>query len=103
MVILGLLLILVGAFAILIGLLGIDGTAEMLGTDLHGTTIFLIGVGSGVAVLWGWTLAKFGLKRGLQRRRESKQVKVLSEKLDRVEAERREEQADDTEGGTHRL
>jgi uncharacterized membrane protein YuzA (DUF378 family) len=102
MVILGLLLIILGALAILIGLFSVDGTAELLGSDLHGTTIFLIGVGAGVAVLWGWTLAKFGLKRGLQRRRESKQVKELSDKLERVEAERREEESGDTEGGTHR-
>jgi hypothetical protein len=63
MVILGLLLILVGALAILAGLFGIDGTVEMLGSDLHGTTIFFIGVGAGVAVLWGYSIVRFGLKR----------------------------------------
>ena len=69
MVILGLLLVLLGALAILAGLLAIDGTAELLGSEVHGTALFLIGVGAGVAVLWGFTIAKFGMKRGLQRAR----------------------------------
>ena len=73
----------------------------MLGSDLHGTTIFLIGVGAGVAVLWGFTLVKFGIKRGLQRRRESKQLSELSEKLEKVEAERRDD--DEKTDGTHKL
>ena len=104
MVILGLLLVLVGVLAILAGLFAIDGSAELLGSDLHGTTIFLIGVGAGVAVLWGYTIVKFGLKRGLQRRRESKQLRGLSEKRGRVEAERREEEeTGDADGGIHRL
>src|SRR5688572_2069881 len=102
MVILGLLLVVVGALAILAGLLAIDGSAELLGSEVHGTALFLIGVGAGVAVLWGFTIAKFGMKRGLQRRRESKQLTELSEKLDRVEAERRED-ADEHDGGTHKL
>ena len=101
MVILGLLLILVGVVAIFAGLFGIDGVAEFLGSELHGTTIFLIGVGAGVAVLWGFTLVKFGMKRGLQRRRESKQLSELSEKLEKVEAERRDD--DEKTDGTHKL
>ena len=103
MVILGLLLVLAGALAILAGLFGIDGSADLLGSDLHGTTIFLIGVAAGVAVLWGFTLIKFGLKRGLQRRRESKQLSELSEKLEKVEAERREDSDEKSDGGTHKL
>lgn len=103
MVILGLLLILVGALAIVAGLFGIDGTAELLGSDLNGTTIFLIGVGAGVAVLWGYTVVKFGAKRSLQHRRESKQLSELSEKLERVEAERREDETGDADNGSHRL
>ena len=53
-------------------------------------------------MLWGFTIAKFGMKRGLQRRKESKQLTELSEKLDRVEAERRED-SDEHDGGTHKL
>ena len=102
MVILGLLLVLVGVLAILAGLFAIDGSAELLGSEVHGTALFLIGVGAGVAVLWGFTIIKFGAKRGLQRRRESKKLSELSEKLERVEAERRED-SDHTDGGTHKL
>jgi hypothetical protein len=102
MFILGLLLVLAGVLAILAGLLGIDGTAEFLGSNLHGTTIFLIGVGAGVAVLWGFSIIRFGVKRAMVRRRESKQLTELSEKLERVEAERREESDSDGNRGSHR-
>jgi hypothetical protein len=94
MFILGLLLVLAGLLALLAGLIGIDGGAELLGSELHGTTIFLIGVGAGVAVLWGFSLIRFGTKRALQRRRESKKLNELSEKLERVEAERRDDGED---------
>ena len=96
MVILGLLLIVAGVLAILAGMFAIDGTAELLGTDLHGTTIFLIGVGAGVAVLWGFTIIQASAPSArLERRRESKQLTELSEKLERVEAERRDDSDDD--------
>jgi hypothetical protein len=101
MFILGLLLVLAGVLAILAGLLGIDGTAELLGSELHVTTIFLIGVGAGVAILWGFSIIRFGAKRAMQRRRESKKLAELSEKLEQVEAERRDD-SDDVDGGTHR-
>jgi len=100
MFILGLLLVIAGVIVILAGLFAIDGTAELLGSELHGTTIFLIGVGAGVAVLWGFSILRFGVKRAMVRRRESKQLSELSEKLERVEAERREEP--DSDGGSHR-
>jgi hypothetical protein len=103
MVILGLLLVLVGVLAILSGIFAIDGSAELLGTEVRGTGIFLFGVGAGVAVLWGFTIAKLGTKRGLKRRRESKQLSELSEKLERVEAERRDDSDEHTDGGTHKL
>ena len=101
MFILGLLLILAGVLAILAALFGIDGSAEFLGSELHGATIFLIGVGAGVAVLWGFAIIKFGVRKSLQRRRESKQLSELSEKLEKVEAERRDD--DEKTDGTHKL
>ena len=85
----GLLLILFGALAIVAAMFGSEGSAEFLGQDLTSFTIFLIGVGSGVAVLWGWSIAKFGVKRSLQHRRESKKLEELSEKLDRVDEDKR--------------
>lgn len=89
MVVLGLLLVALGALVMIVVLFDGTGTVEVLGNDLTGVTVFLLGVGAGVAVLWGIGVARFGVRRSLQRRRESKQLTELSEKLDRVEAERR--------------
>jgi hypothetical protein len=92
MLILGLLLIAAGVVAIVAAVATASGTAELLGTDLGALTIFLVGVGSGVAVLWGFGITKFGTRRSLQHRRESKRLGELSDKLDRVEAERRHDE-----------
>jgi hypothetical protein len=91
----GLLLVLLGALGILGALFGSDGTAEFLGFELHAFWIFIIGLASGVAILWGYTIAKFGVKRSMQHRRESKQLQELSEKLDKVDEEKRREVDDD--------
>lgn len=100
MLILGLLLVLVGLLAILVALFGSGGTndtAEILGNDLTTLTIFFAGVVAGVAILWGFSIIKWGARRSIQRRRERQQLTELSEKLDRVEAERRDEdKGDDT-------
>ncbi|MBF4762390.1 hypothetical protein ISU07_04575 [Nocardioides islandensis] len=88
MFVIGLLLMLFGALAIVGALFASSGTAEFLGIDVSAFGIFLIGLGAGVAILWGWTISKFGVKRSLQHRRESKQLQQLSEKLDRVDEEK---------------
>ena len=98
MVFLGLLLIVLGAIAILAAVFVSDGSAELLGMDLTALAIFLIGVGAGAAVIWGFTILKYGTKRELRQRKERKQLNELSEKLDRVEAERRTD--GDTEAPT---
>src|SRR5215211_7395295 len=85
----GLLLILLGALAIVAAVFGSDGSAEFLGQDCSALTIFLIGVAAGVAVLWGYSISKFGVKRSMRHRRESKQLEELSEKLDRVDEDKR--------------
>jgi hypothetical protein len=90
MLILGLLLIAAGALAILAAVTTASGTVELLGTDLSALTIFLVGVGAGVAVLWGYTITKFGTRRSLKRRRESRRLSELSQQLERTGAERRE-------------
>lgn len=97
MVVLGLLLVLLGALAILAAVFDLDSTTvELVGLDLEALTVFFLGVAAGVAILWGIGLVKLGTKRSLQRRRESRKMHELSEKLDRVEAERRAEgRADD--------
>ncbi len=87
----GLLLILFGALAILGALFGSEGSADYLGMDLSAFWIFVIGLAAGAAILWGYTVAKFGVRKSLQHRRESKQLQELSEKLDRVDEEKRRE------------
>ena len=91
----GLLLILFGALGILGALFGSEGSAEYLGADLSAFWIFIIGLASGVAILWGYTIAKFGVKRSMQHRRESKQLQELSEKLDKVDEDQRREVDDE--------
>lgn len=99
MLILGFLLVLVGLLAILVALFGTGGTndtAEFLGNDLTTLTVFFIGLAAGVAVLWGFSIIRFGVKRSMQRRRERRQLTELSEKLERVEGERRDDDTDTT-------
>ncbi len=91
MVILGLLLIILGAIAILSAIFVSEGSGELLGIDMTSLEIFLVGVAAGAAVLWGYTILKWGTKRGLAHRKERKELTKLNEKLDRVEAEKRED------------
>ena len=89
MFVIGLLLMLFGALAVVGALFASSGTAEYLGVDVSSLGIFLVGLGAGVAILWGWTISKFGVKRSLQHRRESKQLQELSDKLDKVDEDKR--------------
>lgn len=95
MVILGLLLIVLGAIAILSAVFVSEGTAELLGIDMSALAIFLVGVAAGAAVLWGYSILKWGTRRGLEHRRERKKLNELSSKLDEVEAERRADHGPD--------
>ncbi len=87
MVILGLLLIGLGALAIVAAIMVSDGSAELLGMQLSAMEIFLVGVVAGAFLIWGFAILKYGTKRELRLRRERKQLTELSEKLDRVERE----------------
>jgi hypothetical protein len=92
MVILGLILIVLGGLAIVCGLFAteLDGTQlQFLGQDLSPAALFLIGVGSAVAIWWGLWLVKSGSKRSWARRKEQKRLEELSEKLDNVDERRR--------------
>ena len=92
MVILGLLLIVGGSLLIVAAVFTAEITAgqiEVLGTEVGALTLFLLGVGAGVAILWGATISKVGAKRSLAKRRESKKLDELSDKLQHAEAERR--------------
>ena len=90
MVILGLLLILLGALAIVAVVFEVESIqVDLLGAEISSLTLFFIGVASGVAILWGFGILKFGTKRSLQHRREQKELAELNEKLDRAEADRK--------------
>ena len=95
MVILGLLLIILGAIAILSAIFVSEGSGELLGIDMSALGIFMVGVVAGALILWGISLLKWGTRRGLERRRERKELTRLNEKLDRVEAEQRRDDHDD--------
>ncbi|MGZ4464309.1 MAG: hypothetical protein ACXVWZ_02925 [Nocardioides sp.] len=99
MVILGILLVLGGVLVLLAGLFTAHGADQFLGTDVNATTVFFLGVAAGVAVLWGFSITKFGTVRSLRHRRESRRLSELSEKLDRVEAERRSDTGDTGDTG----
>jgi hypothetical protein len=94
MLILGLVLIAAGGLLIVAAIFTTDVTGsgaaiEILGTEVGAVTLFLLGLGSGVAILWGLSITKFGAGRSLRQRRERNKLNELSEKLDKVEAERR--------------
>ena len=92
MVILGLFLVVLGGLAIVCGLFAteIDGTKlQFLGQDIGPAALFLIGVGSAVAIWWGLWIFKSGTKRSWARRKEQKRLQDLSQKLDSVDEQRR--------------
>ncbi|MEI2810234.1 MAG: hypothetical protein V9F00_08525 [Nocardioides sp.] len=94
MVLFGIFLMVIGALGIAAGVLLNSGTVDFLGGEISAPAIFLVGVGSGAAVLWGFSILKYGTKRGLQHRRERKDLDELSRKLDKVEADRRQDDED---------
>ena len=92
MVILGLVLIAVGALAIVCGVFTseVEGNQlQFLGQDIGPVALFLIGIGSAVAIWWGLWLFKSGSKRSWARRKEQKRLEKLSDQLDDVDADRR--------------
>jgi len=95
MLILGIALAVVGAALLALGLFTTSdegtGPAEMLGLDVGATSIFVLGVVAAVLVLVGLWCMKFGTKQTLKHRRESRELSKLSQKLERVEADRRKD------------
>ena len=92
MVILGLVLIALGGLAIVTAVFATEidnGQLAYLSIDVSPLVLFLIGVASAVAILWGFSITKFGGKRSWARRREEKRLTELSEKLDTGDARRR--------------
>jgi uncharacterized integral membrane protein len=78
MVVLGLLLVGAGIIFILAALFSTSGTASFLGAHLSAQTIFLLGLASGLAILWGFTISRVGVQRSLRHRRESRELRRLS-------------------------
>ena len=97
MVILGLLLIIAGAIAVLSALLvSKPGTGgELLGIEVTTFEAFLVGVAAGAAILWGFSILKWGTRRGLAHRKERKELHKLNDRLDRAESERRHDDTPD--------
>ena len=94
MVVLGLLLMGLGVVAVVAALFTAEGTVELLGTDISALTMFFVGLGAGLAILWGFGFSKWGTRRTLRHRRESRRLSELSEQLERHETERREDEQD---------
>jgi hypothetical protein len=90
MLVFGLILIAFGVLAVLAGLFtaGDTGEASLLEFHLGATSVFLIGLFAGVAILWGISITRFGTKRELRHRRDQRRLQELSAKLDEVEADR---------------
>ncbi|SDC84095.1 hypothetical protein [Nocardioides lianchengensis] len=97
MLLLGLILIGAGALVIVATVFTaeIDGRhLEVLGVTVSPLALFLLGVGAGLAVLWGFGILKYGTKRSLRQRRESKKLEELSEKLEIADRERHRDNDD---------
>ena len=97
MLLLGLILIALGALVIVAAVFTVEivgGDIELIGLEVTPLGLFLIGLAAGIAILWGFEIFKWGTKRGLARRREQKKLNELSEKLDRADAERRHDIGD---------
>ncbi len=98
MVFLGLALIILGGIAILSAVFVSEpGTgAELLGFEVTTLESFFVGVAAGAAILWGFTILKWGTRRTLAHRKERKELTKLNAKLEHIEAERREGDPDST-------
>jgi small-conductance mechanosensitive channel len=85
MVVLGLLLVAAGVIAILAAIFSTSGTASFLGAHLNAHTIFFLGLASGIAILWGFTISRVGVQHSLRHRREGRQLRKLSARNARTE------------------
>lgn len=104
MMILGLLLVALGATGLLISFFGasIDTqhrSAQILSSDVSPGTLVLWGAASTLILCLGLAAMKAGARRGWRRRKEHKQLQDLSEKLDRAEAERHGDDLSGRENG----
>ena len=96
MVALGLVLVVVGVLVLLAGIFttGDAGDASILGIHLGSTAVFLLGVFSGVAILWGLGILRFGGKRQLKQRKEKRHLQKMAAKLEEMERGERNDSDD---------
>lgn len=96
MFVIGLVLIVLGAVAIIGAVTSSEGTVNVVGfDDLTALTMFLAGLASGVAILLGLAIMRFAARRSMKHRREQKKLAELSDQLDRVHQDRRHDQDED--------
>jgi len=81
MIVLGVLLIAGGSLAVAAALWSGSGSASFLGVDLGATTIFLLGLAAGLALLWGYSLTKLGARRSWRLRRENRQLREQNSRV----------------------
>lgn len=91
MVVLGILLMVIGALAVVAALFTASGTVELLGFDVSAMVMFFVGLGAGLAILWGFGFSRWGTKRSLRQRRENKRMAEMARQVDRHESEKRRE------------
>jgi uncharacterized membrane protein YedE/YeeE len=105
MLVLGLVLLVIGVLVLLAGIFtaGDVGNASLAGIHLGATAVFLLGFFAGIAILWGFSLSKFGGKRQLRQRKEQRRLQGLAAKLERIEDGRREDERRENgrENGEH--
>ena len=96
MVVFGLVLVALGAVLVVLGLFTSEvkfedneATVEIANVNLSTEGLFLAGVIAAALILVGLWAIKLGAKMGWKHRKEQKRLNELSEKLDKVELERR--------------
>lgn len=90
MVILGLVLLALAAIAVVGALFTLDGPqVEYFGYDLSPVTLFFVGAVTVALIALGMMLIGSGTRRSIRHRRERKRLTELSDKLDRVEDDKR--------------
>ena len=92
MLIFGLLLVAVAAAAAVGAVFLLDGDVEYFGIDTEPLTVFLAGAAAVGLLVLGLKLTGFGARRGLRQRKEHRRLAELSDKLERVEQDRRAEE-----------
>ncbi len=102
MVVFGLVLVVLGAVIVVLGLFTSDvkfedneATVEIANVNLSTEGLFLAGIIAAALILVGLWAVKLGAKMNWKQRKEQKRLNVLSEKLDKVELDRRRQEDED--------